>query len=138
MYTSTSLTTLPSLNSLYMIKFLQATLCDNFCAGTIIAERLSARQLILLRISFCVCMYVCMYVTLRNANFLLHNSACAYACMLHTCTARCWPGTRTARCMLAWPNIWGRAERIWPHYCREHQELISCQRILEAETIAWP
>ena len=28
----------------------------------IIAERLSTRQLIQLRISFCVCMYVCMYV----------------------------------------------------------------------------
>ena len=29
------------------------------CTNLIIAERLSARQLIQLRISFCVCMYVC-------------------------------------------------------------------------------
>ena len=40
------------------------------CVLNIIAERLSTRQLILLRISFCVDMFVCMFVTLRNANFL--------------------------------------------------------------------
>ena len=36
----------------------------------IIAKCLSARQLILLCISFCVCMNVCMTVTPRNAYFL--------------------------------------------------------------------
>ena len=36
----------------------------------LIAERLSMRQLILLRVSFCVCMYACMSVMFRNANFL--------------------------------------------------------------------
>ena len=37
----------------------------------IITERISARQLILRRISFCVCMYVCMSVMLRNANYCM-------------------------------------------------------------------
>ena len=36
----------------------------------LIAERLSTRQLILLCTSFCVCMYVCMSIMLRNARFL--------------------------------------------------------------------
>ena len=43
----------------------------------LIAKCLSARQLIPCHISFCVCMYVCMSVTLRNANYVytarMHN-----------------------------------------------------------------
>ena len=53
-----------SVTQLHLVIVLQA----------IIAERLSARQLILCRISFCVCMYVCTYVcmsiTLRSANYV--------------------------------------------------------------------
>ena len=60
----------------------------------VIAERLSARQLILLRISFCVRMYVCMSVTLRNANIDTLRMCISVSCM-------------------------GRAQRMWPHYCRE-------------------
>ena len=48
----------------------QVTIVDEESKNALIAECLSARQLILLRISFCVCMYVCMSVILRNANFL--------------------------------------------------------------------
>ena len=52
-------------------------------AHLLIAERLSARQLILLRISFCVGMYVCMSVTLRNANFDTLRTRISVSCMLH-------------------------------------------------------
>ena len=38
-----------------------------FCSNVIFAERLSARQLILRRISEIVCTYVCMYVCIRHA-----------------------------------------------------------------------
>ena len=48
-----------------------------------VAERLSARQLILLRISFCVGMYVCMSVMLRNANFDTLRTCISVSCMLH-------------------------------------------------------
>ena len=64
-----------------------------------IAERLSARQLFLLHISFCVCMYVIMY----------DMYVCMYVCpsrlgMLIFCTQRALK-VRTA-C-------------TWPHYCQQ-------------------
>ena len=57
----------------------------------LIAERLGVRQLILLHISFCIGIYVCMSVTLRNANFLCAAVRCKYgACMRpHYCCQLC-------------------------------------------------
>ena len=72
---------------------------------TVIAERLSARQLILLRISFCVGMFVC-------------PSRLGMLISVHCARALVFPGLLHVR---------GRAQRIWPHYCRERQELIGCQ-----------
>ena len=46
-----------------------------------IAENLSARLLILLRMSFCVGMFVCMYVCmLRNANFCTLRTRISVSC----------------------------------------------------------
>ena len=50
----------------------------------IIAERLSAKQLILLRISFCVGIYVCMYVCPSRLGMLI-SVHCARALLFPAC-----------------------------------------------------
>ena len=46
----------------------------------LIADRLGARLLILLRISFCIGMYVCTSVTLRNVNFRTLSMCISASC----------------------------------------------------------
>ena len=59
----------------------------------IITDRISARQLILRCITFCICMYVCMSVTLRNVNYcmrhaLVLNGARSYCTIVYVCHMR--------------------------------------------------
>ena len=49
-------------NNIIMLPAMCGIMHNCFILLMVIAERLSARQLILLRISFCVGMYVCLYV----------------------------------------------------------------------------
>ena len=79
------------------MKIFSLKISKSNCMGVIvcvlIAEHLSVRQLIPLRISFCTCMYACMSVMLRYANYLYAvctgSTACTHGRIIVVSRAQC-------------------------------------------------